>query len=160
MTLNRLASIKDRATRVISRVLAALALTLGSVAVAQTPTSLPKIDLYVGMHRVQAELAVKPNERATGLMWRQSMPENQGMLFVFEGHAIHCFWMRNTYIPLSIAFLRDDGSIVNIENMQPQQEISHCPTEPVRYALEVNQGWFDKRNISTNMKVRGLPTAQ
>lgn len=79
------------------------------------------------------------------------------MLFVFEGHAIHCFWMRNTYVPLSIAFLRDDGSIVNIENMDPLQETNHCPSEPVRYALEVNQGWFAKRNVSPSTKVRGLP---
>ncbi|UOD49252.1 DUF192 domain-containing protein [Orrella daihaiensis] len=124
---------------------------------AQTPTSLPTVDLYVGMHRLQAELAVEPRDRATGLMWRKSMPENRAMLFVFEGHALHCFWMRNTFIPLSIAFLRDDGSIVNIAQMQPLQETSHCPAEPVRYALEVNQGWFKKRNIVPPMKVRGLP---
>lgn len=124
---------------------------------AQTPTNLPTIDLYLGMHRLKAELAIEPPDRATGLMWRKSMPENQGMLFVFESHAIHCFWMRNTFIPLSIAFLRDDGSIVNIEDMQPQQLTSHCPIEPVRYALEVNQGWFAKRNIQPPLKVRGLP---
>ncbi len=126
-------------------------------AYAQTPTSLPTIDLYLGMHRLKTEVAIKPQDRAVGLMWRKSMPENHGMLFVFDSHAIHCFWMRNTYIPLSIAFLRDDGSIVNIKDMQPQQDASHCPTEPVRYALEVNQGWFDKRNIADPVKVRGLP---
>ena len=124
---------------------------------AQTPTNLPTTDLYLGMHRLQAELAIKPQDRATGLMWRKSMPDNRAMLFVFEGHAIHCFWMRNTFIPLSIAFLRDDGSIVNIADMQPLQDTSHCPTEPVRYALEVNQGWLAKRNIRPEMKVRGLP---
>ncbi len=127
-------------------------------AYAQNPTSLPTTDLYIGMHRLKTEVAIRPPDRATGLMWRQSMPENQGMLFIFENHALHCFWMRNTFIPLSIAFLRDDGSIVNIEDMQPQQETSHCPAEPVRYALEVNQGWFTKRNVAPPMKVRGLPT--
>jgi len=136
-----------------------VALTLLALqpAFAQTAQSLPTIDLYVGMHRLQTEVASKPADRATGLMWRKSMPDNQAMLFIFNSYALHCFWMRNTFIPLSIAFLRDDGSIVNIEHMQPQQETSHCPAEPVRYALEVNQGWFDNRNVSPPMKVRGLP---
>ena len=127
------------------------------VAYAQTPSSLPTIEMYVGMHRLQTELAISPQDRATGLMWRKSMPDNHGMLFVFQSHAIHCFWMRNTYIPLSIAFLRDDGTIVNIEDMQPLNDRSHCPAEPVRYALEVNQGWFAKRNITPPQRVRGLP---
>lgn len=137
---------------------AAIAIAASAQAQTPTPTNLPTIDLYLGMHRLKAEVAIEPPDRAVGLMWRKSMPENRGMLFVFEGHAIHCFWMRNTLIPLSIAFLRDDGSIVNIENMQPQQDTSHCPNEPVRYALEVNQGWFAKRNISPPIKVRGLPS--
>lgn len=121
-------------------------------------TPLPKIDLYVGMHRVKTELAVKADERAQGLMGRPSLPEMQGMLFVFDRPGFQCFWMRNTLIPLSIAFLRDDGSIVNIEHMQPLKDDSHCSTEPVRLALEVNQGWFAKRNISPGMTVRGLPS--
>jgi hypothetical protein len=121
-------------------------------------TPLPTIDLYVGMHRVQTELAVKADERAQGLMGRPSLPEMRGMLFVFDRPGVQCFWMRNTLIPLSIAFLRDDGSILNIEHMQPLKDDSHCSTEPVRLALEVNQGWFAKRNISPGMTVRGLPT--
>lgn len=125
----------------------------------QPQPELPLTDLYVGMHRLQTELAVDPQHRSIGMMWRQSMPENRAMLFVFEGQAIHCFWMRNTLVPLSIAFLRDDGSIVNIRDMQPQQDTQHCPEEPVRYALEVNQGWFDKRNIKPNHLVRGLSAA-
>lgn len=122
----------------------------------QGQAQLPLTDLYVGMHRLQTEVARKPHHRAQGMMWRQEMPENRGMLFVFEGHATHCFWMRNTYIPLSIAFLRDDGSIVNIRKMQPLNDAQHCPQEPVRFALEVNQGWFEKRNIAPDHKVRGL----
>lgn len=121
------------------------------------PSTLPTIDLYVGMHRVNTELAVTADERALGLMGRPSMPELHGMLFVFDRPGVQCFWMRNTLIPLSIAFLRDDGSIVNIEHMQPLKDDSHCSTEPVRLALEVNQGWFAKRNISAGMTVRGLP---
>lgn len=119
---------------------------------------LPTIDLYAGMHRVQAELAVKPDERAQGLMGRPSLPEQRGMLFVFDRPGVQCFWMRNTLIPLSIAFLRDDGSIVNIEHMQPLKDDDHCSIEPVRLALEVNQGWFEKRNIAPGMVIRGLPT--
>lgn len=137
--------------------LALCAFFLIGVAKAQH-TPLPTIDLYVGMHRVQTELAVKPNERAQGLMGRPNLPEMRGMLFVFDRPGVQCFWMRNTLIPLSIAFLRDDGSIVNIEDMQPLKDDSHCSTEPVRLALEVNQGWFAKRNISPGMSVRGLPT--
>jgi uncharacterized membrane protein (UPF0127 family) len=133
-----------------------IGLACAAATVAQTPSSLPTTDLYVGMHRVVAEVAWRPADRATGLMWRDSMPENHGMLFVFQNHAIHCFWMRNTYMALSIAFLRDDGSIVNIEHMQPEQEDNHCPDEPVRFALEVNQGWFDQRHITEGQRVRGL----
>lgn len=128
---------------------------LGAAHAQHTP--LPTIDLYVGMHRLQTELAVKVDERAQGLMGRPSLPEMRGMLFVFDRAGVQCFWMRNTLIPLSIAFLRDDGSIVNIEHMQPLKDDSHCSTEPVRLALEVNQGWFAKRNIAPGMTVRGLP---
>ena len=128
-----------------------------SQAQGQGQPELPLTDLYVGMHRLQTEVARKPRERAVGMMWRQSMPDNRAMLFVFEGHAIHCFWMRNTLVPLSIAFLRDDGSIVNIRDMHPKQDTQHCPEEAVRFALEVNQGWFDKRNIKPSHTVRGLP---
>lgn len=139
----------------------ALALSLGLAhAQGQPQPELPLTDLYVGMHRLQAEVASQPRDRAIGMMWRQSMPENRAMLFVFEEPAVHCFWMRNTLIPLSIAFLRDDGSIVNISDMQPQQDAQHCPQEPVRYALEVNQGWFAKRNIAPNHRVRGLTAAK
>ena len=123
----------------------------------QGQPELPLTDLYVGMHRLQTEVARKPRERAIGMMWRQSMPDNRAMLFVFEGHAVHCFWMRNTSVALSIAFLRDDGSLVNIRDMQPEQDTQHCPEEPVRFAIEVNQGWFDQRNIKPDHKVRGLP---
>lgn len=137
--------------------LAMCGLFLAGAAQAQH-TPLPTIDLYVGMHRMQTELAVKADERAQGLMGRPSLPEMRGMLFVFDRPGVQCFWMRNTLIPLSIAFLRDDGSIVNIEHMQPLKDDSHCSTEPVRLALEVNQGWFAKRNISTGMTVRGLPS--
>ena len=142
--------------KLIRASLTSISLAFAATTTAQTPTSLATTDLYVGMHKLVAEVASSPADRATGLMWRESMPENHGMLFVFQNHAIHCFWMRNTFISLSIAFLRDDGTIVNIEQMQPQQLDNHCPAEPVRFALEVNQGWFAQRNIGPEHRVRGL----
>ena len=136
------------------------ALLLPTFAQAQTiQGELPTVDLYAGMHRIVAEQAVSADERAIGLMGRTSLPENGGMLFVFETKAVHCFWMANTLIPLSIAFLRDDGTIVNIVDMQPQSRQSHCPKEPVRFALEMNQGWFAQRHIVDGVSIRGLPNS-
>jgi uncharacterized membrane protein (UPF0127 family) len=118
---------------------------------------LPTIQLNAGMHVIQAEVATAPDERAAGLMFRKEMGANAGMLFGFEPAAIQCFWMRNTLLPLSIAFLADDGSIVNIEDMKPQTTDSHCAAKPVRFALEMNQGWFAKRGLKPGMRVQGGP---
>ncbi|MGN8554261.1 UNVERIFIED_CONTAM: DUF192 domain-containing protein [Microbacterium sp. SLM126] len=109
------------------------------------------------MFAIQAEVAGTPEARERGLMYRKSMPANAGMLFVFEEKAGHCFWMRNTNLPLSIAFLADDGSIVNIEDMKPQTEDNHCPRAAVRYALEMNKGWFAQKGIKPGAKIGGLP---
>jgi len=122
---------------------------------AQTQAQLATTDLYAGMHRIVVEVAKTPNDRAIGLMGRKSLAENHGMLFVFEKAGVQCFWMKNTFIPLSIAFLRDDGTITNIADMAPLTTTSHCSSEPVRLALEVNQGWFAKRNIKPEQKIRG-----
>lgn len=126
---------------------------------AQEPQRLPRTELHAGMHNISAEVAQRPGERQIGLMYRRSMPPNDGMLFVFEDAQLHCFWMKNTLLPLSIAFLADDGSIVNIEDMQPNTEASHCPKAKVRYALEMNQGWFAKRGFKAGMKLDGAPFA-
>ncbi len=98
-----------------------------------------------------------PEQRAIGLMNRPTMPVNDGMLFVFEQPDVQCFWMRNTLLPLSIAFIADDGTIVNIENMAPQTEDPHCAKKPVRYALEMAQGWFEQHGIKAGKKLDGLP---
>lgn len=126
---------------------------------ADQPQSLPKTTLTAGMHRIQAQLAVSPQQRQTGLMFRREMPAQEGMLFVFEQASPQCFWMRNTLIPLSIAFLAEDGTIVNIEEMKPQSDDSHCSAKPVRFALEMNQGWFAKRGIKAGAKIEGLEKA-
>jgi len=119
--------------------------------------TLKTIELRAGMFRIEAELAVTERQRETGLMHRRSMPPHAGMLFVFERPQAYCFWMKNTLIPLSIAFLDDAGRIVNIARMQPQSEQSHCASQPVRYALEMNQGWFAEKGIRPGGRIQGLP---
>jgi len=141
----------------IRRAAAALALAgVGAAALAQDAAQqLPVTRLTAGMHLITAEVADSPEERGVGLMHRPSMPANHGMLFVFEQPGVHCFWMKNTLLPLSIAFLADDGSIVNIADMPPRSEASHCPTKPVRLALEMNQGWFAKRGLKAGSRIGG-----
>ena len=121
---------------------------------------LPRTQLTVGMHRIDAQIAATAAQRATGLMSRINMPEGEGMLFVVERAGVQCFWMKNTLIPLTAAFIDDDGRIVNLADMQPQSEDNHCSTRPVRYVLEMNQGWFAQRHIRAGHSVRGLPAAQ
>lgn len=119
----------------------------------QAQPVLPMVTLQAGIHLVKAEVADDERKRAIGLMFRESLAPNHGMLFVFREKAGHCFWMRNTLIPLSIAFLDDDGTIVNIEDMAPRSEDSHCPKRPVRFALEMEQGWFAKRGLAAGAKL-------
>jgi uncharacterized membrane protein (UPF0127 family) len=135
------------------------ALVLMAAATAQTgpQPKLPTTPLTIGLHVVQAELAVTPEQQATGMMFRTTMGINEGMLFVAEERGVRCFWMRNTLLPLSIAFIDDDGIIVNIADMQPRSEQSHCSARPVRFALEMNQGWFAKRGIKPGARVKGAP---
>ena len=118
-------------------------------------TQLPRITLNAGMHLIQAQIAQNFEQRQIGLMWRQEMPQNEGMLFVFEQAAVQCFWMRNTLLPLTAAFVADDGTIVNLADMKPQSDESHCSKKPVRFVLEMNQGWFAKRNIQAGYKLSG-----
>jgi len=134
------------------------ALFLASGAAAQTgPQKLPAIKLNAGIHNIVAEVARTPDERSTGLMFRPSLGANEGMLFVFEQPGQQCFWMKNTLIPLSVAFVADDGAIVNIEQMKPQTLDSHCSTKAVRYVLEMNEGWFARRGIRPGAKLTGAP---
>ena len=137
--------------------LAAIAGFLSTTSFAQQNVGLPTIELKAGIYRIQAELADTPKAREVGLMNRTSMPTNSGMLFIFEQKAGHCFWMNNTKIPLSIAFLADDGKIVNIEEMQAETTNNHCPKAAVRYALEMNKQWFSERVIVPGTVIQGLP---
>ena len=117
---------------------------------------LPVVQLAVGMHLVRAELADSMGTRMEGLMYRKSMPQGSGMVFVFDENAAHCMWMKNTLIPLSVAFIDEAGAIINIADMQPHSEQSHCATRPARYALEMNKGWFAQRGIKPGATLRGL----
>jgi len=109
------------------------------------------------MHIIRAEVAAHETERQQGLMFREKMGTNEGMVFLFEAPAGVCMWMKNTLIPLSVAFIDEDSKIVNIEDMQPQTTDSHCAKKPVKYALEMNQGWFRKKNVKPGSTIEGLP---
>lgn len=126
-------------------------------AVSQQPAKFPVISLNAGIHVIKAEVAARDAERQQGLMYREKLGPNEGMVFLFEAPASVCMWMKNTFIPLSVAFIDDDGKIINIEDMQPQTTASHCAQKPIRYALEMNQGWFRQKNIKPGSVIEGLP---
>ena len=141
------------------RSLAYTVLFLAGPAQAQTgpQARLPTADLVAGMHVIKAELAVTSIQQATGMMWRTEMPGNEGMLFVNQDDQVRCFWMKNTLVPLTIAYLTADGTIINLADMQPRDEQTHCSARPARFALEMRQGWFAKRGIEAGFKLRGKP---
>ena len=120
---------------------------------------LPEVTLEVGGHKLTAEVANTEPQRSKGLMHRRMLPENRGMLFVFQDVAMHGMWMMNTYLPLSVAFLDREGTIINIADMQPHTQDAHNATRPAKYALEMNQGWFAKRGIKAGAKIQGLEKA-
>lgn len=137
---------------------AVVGLWAGSAAAQTGPQPrLQTVPLTAGMHVIQAELAVTPEQQQVGMMFRRSMGTNEAMLFVDTSPGIRCFWMRNTLLPLSIAFIADDGSIVNIAEMQPRSDESHCSAKPVRFALEMNKSWFAKRGLQAGSRIRGGP---
>ncbi len=119
--------------------------------------NLQRVQIAAGMYKIDAQVAAAPIEREVGLMFRKEMPQQEGMLFVFEQAAPQCFWMKNTILPLTAAFVADDGRIVNLADMAPQTTNSHCSSEPVRFVLEMNQGWFAKKNIKKGFRLSGTP---
>ena len=135
----------------------ALSTALVSSAFAQDAPQLDlqRTKLSAGLHQITAQVALTPGQRTIGLMFRKEMPQPEGMLFVFDQPAMQCFWMKNTLIPLTAAFVADDGEIVNLTDMKPQSEAPHCSTKPVRYVLEMNQGWFVKKGIKAGAKLTG-----
>ena len=129
-------------------------LFLAWTAVAQA--DMPRMDLYAGMYRIDAEVAADQQNRMVGLMNRNVMATHQGMLFVFPQSGVQCFWMKNTVLPLTAAFVAADGTIVNLADMQPMSEQSHCSARAVPYVLEMRQGWFKRNRILPGMKIRDV----
>lgn len=130
-----------------------------AIAVAPARGELPALALNAGMHLIRAEVASNFEDRAKGLMNRRRMDANHGMLFVFPERAQHCMWMRNTEIPLSVAFLDDEGRVLNIADMQPHTEDNHCAVKPARFALEMNAGWFKQRGVLPGQQIGGVAKA-
>ncbi|AKU22002.1 DUF192 domain-containing protein [Massilia sp. NR 4-1] len=140
--------------------LAASLLLLAAAGASQAQNQqFPTATLSAGMNLIKAEVATTDPQRAQGLMFRETMAPNAGMVFVFDAPATQCMWMKNTLLPLSVAFIDAEGKIVNIEDMQPQTLDSHCSAKgvPVMYALEMNLGWFKQKNIKPGTKIGNLP---
>jgi uncharacterized membrane protein (UPF0127 family) len=136
-------------------VLFGAALLAGSAAFAQLPT----MELSAGIHVIRAEVAYTDETRAQGLMFRKSLGPNQGMLFVFPRADSYCMWMKNTLIPLSVAFIDEKGSVISISEMLPQTETSHCAKGQAVFALEMDRGWFAAKGIKAGALIRGLDRA-
>lgn len=140
----------------LSIVAVAALLMPGWISAQQAPQmDLQRVKLSAGMYVINAQVALTPEQRQTGLMLRKDMPQHEGMLFVFEQPNEQCFWMKNTLLPLTAAFVADDGTIVNMADMKPETTDSHCSVKPVRYVLEMNKGWFAKNGIKPGSKLSG-----
>lgn len=135
--------------------LAALLFPLYASAQEGPQMNLQRVKLSAGMHLIDAQVALTPEQRQIGLMFRKEMPQQEGMIFVFEQPTQQCFWMKNTLLPLTAAFVADDGTIVNLADMKPQTTDAHCSSQPVRYVLEMNKGWFAKKGIKAGSKLGG-----
>ena len=152
LTLNRLTCLRGFG---VASLLAVLMTAVATSAKAQEPqTNLQRTAIQAGMFQIDAQIANTPQQRQIGLMFRKDMPTHEGMLFIFEEPQKLCFWMKNTLLPLTAAFVDDDGAIVNLVDMQPQSTDSHCSEKPVRYVLEMNQGWFAKKKIGKGYKLK------
>ena len=137
-----------------------LALLSSNVFPQQAQTQLPRVTLQAGMFQIDAQVAATPGQREIGLMFRQDMATHEGMVFVFEQPQKQCFWMKNTLLPLTAAFVDEDGTIVNLADMKPQSTESHCSVQPVRFVLEMNQGWFAKKKIGKGFKLKSAVFAR
>ena len=165
-TLNQVSRQADRPDRTQGKrqvfgkaaaMLLAAALCASPACAQEAPQRLPTVTLGLGIMNLKVEVAQTPREHEIGLMYRTSMPANEGMIFIFERPGVQCFWMKNTLIPLSVAFLADDGTVVNIDEMKAQTLDSHCSARPVRMVLEMNTGWFKRHGVKAGDKLSGAP---
>ena len=154
---NCFSNIPARVCRFVGAMVAVTTFLLPGLTAAQEAPqlTLQRVKLNAGMYAIDAQLAVTPQQRQIGLMQRKDMPQHEGMLFVFEQATEQCFWMKNTLLPLTAAFVADDGTIVNTADMKPETTDSHCSAKPVRYVLEMNKGWFAKKGIKPGSKLSG-----
>lgn len=137
----------------------ALELVVTETTAKDAAPALPAMVLKAGGQSVQAEIAATEEARQKGLMFREKLARNEGMLFVFTEVGYHAMWMRNTPLPLAVAFIDEAGKILSIHEMQPQTEITHQAAGPARYALEMNGGWFKANKVSVGDLIRGLDKA-
>ncbi|KIG04040.1 hypothetical protein AWB72_00769 [Caballeronia concitans] len=164
-----LRALRSRMTGAARALFIAMLLPLASIPLAEAqtmppgakqPSEFPRAKLTAGMYVIDAAVAASDADREQGLMYRTQLGANEGMLFVFNENAVHCFWMKNTLIPLSIAFIRADGTITDIDEMQAETENNHCPRNNGVYALEMSKGWFAAKGIKPGVKIKGLPGVQ
>lgn len=148
----------DRAVRAFVLAAAAFAVLPGP-AVARPEAPPRTLAIKVAGHPLKVEVATTPESRSKGLMFREKLGRDDGMLFVFEEPGYHSMWMMNTLIALSVAFVDGDGRILNILDMEPRTLDSHMAAGPARYAIETNRGWFAERRIKAGDRVSGLPKA-
>jgi uncharacterized protein len=161
--ISRWLAVRNSVARLASGLVVLATLSFAGISSAQSSSPgaaqppLPTVKIKAGMFIVTAEVAKQPPERSMGLMYRQTMDADHGMLFVFDRADVHCFWMRNTLLPLTIAWLTEDGTIVSMADMKPQSEDNNCPTGAAKYALEMNQGWFKKKGLKAGSKLKIPP---
>ncbi|HXE21545.1 MAG TPA: DUF192 domain-containing protein [Rhodoferax sp.] len=141
----------------LSVLVASLSLWVGAANAGSPQLELPRTKLTADMYQIDVQLAKTSVQQEYGLMFRKQMPQQEGMLFVFDTPSTQCFWMKNTLLPLTAAFIADDGTIVNLADMAPQTTNPHCSAKPVRFVLEMNQGWFAKRSIKAGFRLGGKP---
>jgi uncharacterized membrane protein (UPF0127 family) len=140
-----------------ARFLAIAAIAVASWAAAAADIAFRTSHVKVGPHPLKVELAVTEEQRERGLMFRKALGRDEGMVFVFDEPAYQSMWMKNTLIPLSVAFLDGEGRILNILDMQPETLDTHTSAGPARYAIEANVGWFERNKVKAGDKVTGLP---